>query len=127
FNDAYRLLKIRAEMELGRYADALGTLDVALKRFPNNIEIKWVGIDVYRFNNDPERAKAIELEILQIVRQAPWRYNEASSRIIVGRLLLKQGMDPKRVLDGLYNEVKKQLPNFVHAHLASGELALEKS
>ena len=34
FSENYRLLKIRAEMELGRYADALKTLDAALKRFP---------------------------------------------------------------------------------------------
>src|SRR5258708_27857008 len=39
FSENYRLLKIRAEMELGRYADALKTLDEALKPFPPSLQL----------------------------------------------------------------------------------------
>src|SRR5262245_42797038 len=38
FSENFRLLKLRAEMELGRYPDALQTLDEALKRFAYSIQ-----------------------------------------------------------------------------------------
>src|SRR5262245_27522992 len=37
FSENYRLLKLRSEMELGRYADALKTLDEGLRRFPYSL------------------------------------------------------------------------------------------
>src|SRR5436190_1422489 len=54
-NENFRLLKINSELELGRYADALTSLEAALKRLPTSIRLRWVGRDVCRFNNQPER------------------------------------------------------------------------
>src|SRR3954464_13429043 len=48
FSEAPRLWKIKAEMELGRYSDALATLDSALKRFSSSIELRWLGREVCR-------------------------------------------------------------------------------
>jgi tetratricopeptide (TPR) repeat protein len=78
-------------------------------------------------NNQPQRVRLLEEEITQLVQQAPWRYGDAANRVIVGRFLMSQGLDAKKVLDGTYSIVKKQQPAFVRAWLASGELALEKS
>lgn len=127
FNEPVRLLKMRAEMALGRYPDAAETLDSALKKFPYSIELRWWGRDVCRFNNQPERAKELEKEIAQAVQQSAWRYGDAGSRIILGRYLLAQGADPKKVLDTAYNIVKKNAPGYLPAYLASGDLALEKN
>lgn len=127
FDEAPRLLKLKAELELGRYADAAQTLEAALKRFPNTIEFRWWGRDVCRYNNQPERAKSLEEEIGQLVQKSPWQYSDAPNRIIVGRFLLGQGLDPKKVLDGAYNIIKKQQPRYLPAYLASGDLALEKN
>jgi len=121
-----RVLKIRAELELGRYADALATLDEGLKRLPNSLALRWIGRDVVHFNNQSDRAKQLETEIAQLVNQAPSRYSDAANRLIVGKYLLSQGADPKKVLDVIINEVKKQIPNFTPAYLAAGELALDK-
>jgi tetratricopeptide (TPR) repeat protein len=126
FNESYRLLKIRAEMELGRYAAAAETLDKALQRFTSSIELRWLGRDIARFNNQPERVAQFDEEITRLVQQAPWRYSDAGSRIILGKFLLAQGVDPKKVLDMTFSAVKKQQPTYAPAYLASGELALEK-
>ncbi|MES2790467.1 MAG: tetratricopeptide repeat protein, partial [Planctomycetota bacterium] len=67
-----------------------------------------------------------EAQIGQQVQYAPGRYSDAPNRIIVGRFLLTQGLDPKRILDGAYNIIKRQQPSYVPAYLASGELALDK-
>jgi tetratricopeptide (TPR) repeat protein len=126
FSENLRLLKIKAEMELGRYAEALQTLDAALQKFPTSLSLRWVGRDVCRYNNQPERTKQFDDEMVLLIKQGPARYGDSINRLIVGRFFLSQGVDPKRVLDGLYNEVKKQQPNLSLAWLASGDLALDK-
>jgi tetratricopeptide (TPR) repeat protein len=127
FSENYRLLKIRAEMELGRYADALKTLDDGLKRFPYSLQLRWLGRDVCQFNRQPERAAKMDVEITQMFQQAPWRYSDAVNQVVFGRFSLAQGVDPKRVLDAVYNPVKKRQPTYVDVYLASGELALDKN
>jgi tetratricopeptide (TPR) repeat protein len=127
FSENYRLLKLRAEMELGRYPEALKTLDEALRRFPYSLQLRWLGRDVCQFNRLPERAAKLDVEITQMVQQAPWRYSDAVNQVVVGRFQLSQGVDPKRVLDTVYNVVKKRQPSYPDVFLASGELALEKN
>jgi tetratricopeptide (TPR) repeat protein len=126
-SENYRLLKLRSEMELGRYADALKTLDAALQRFPYSIQLRWFGREVCRFNRQPERAAKLDEQIAQMVKTSPWRYSDAVNQVVVARFNLSQGMDPKRVLDGTLNVVKKRQPNYAEAYLVSGELALEKN
>jgi tetratricopeptide (TPR) repeat protein len=127
FNESYRLLKLRSELELGRYADAAETLDAALKKFSRSIELRWWGREVFRFNNQPDRVIQLDEEITRLLQQSPSWYSDAGSRLIVGRFLLGQGADPKKVLDGAYNIVKRQQPTFAPAFVASGELALAKN
>lgn len=127
FSENYRLLKIRSELELGRYADAVQTLETALKRFSGSIELRWVGRDACRLGGKPERAKELEVEIASLIRQSAYRYSDSVNQVVIGRYLLSQGMDPKQVLVGTYSEVKKRQPNLALAHLATGDLALEKN
>ena len=61
-----------------------------------------------------------------MVRQSPSRFRDSASQVLLGRFFLDQGVDPKQVLDKLYNEVKERKPNNPAAYLASGDLALEK-
>ena len=109
-NENCRTLKIKAELEVGRYADAAKSLDEGLKRLPTSLELRWLGRDVCRYNNQADRVKQLEAEIRQLVEQWPARYSDAANRIVVAKYLLSQNADPKKVLDGLINEVKKQLP-----------------
>jgi tetratricopeptide (TPR) repeat protein len=120
FSENYRLLKIRAEMELGRYEDALKTFDQALERFPPSIQLRWVGRDVCRFNGLTERAAKLEAEIGEMLKAAPWRYSDAVNQITVGRYYVSQGMDPKKVLDTVYNVIKKRQPTYAETFLAIG-------
>src|SRR5262249_13778145 len=121
-----RSLKIRAELALGRYSDALQTLDEGLKRLPNSLELRWLGRDVCRYNNDSDRARALDSEFKELAEKFPWRYSDVLNRVIIARFLLSQRADPKKVLNSVLGEVKKQSPNFAPAWLASGDLALEK-
>src|SRR5436190_3789849 len=61
-DEAARLLKLQAEMELGRYADALATLDAGLKKLPASVLLRWFGRDVCRYNQQAERAATLETQ-----------------------------------------------------------------
>jgi len=126
-SEAWPILKLKGELTLGRYADARKTLEAALGRFPYSAQLHWLGREVYRFNNLPDRAKRMVDELGEQLRQAPWRYRDAINEVVVGRFMLSQGVDPKQVLDALFNDAKKQQPNAAGPWLASGELALEKN
>ena len=125
FSENYRLLKIRAEMELGRYAEALKSLDEGLKRFPQSLQLRWLGREVCQFNRLPERAGKLDVEFTQMIQQGPWRYTDPVNQVVIGKFYLSQGIDPKKVLENIYNVVKKRQPTYVDVYLASGELALE--
>ncbi|MES2790468.1 MAG: hypothetical protein V4719_12730, partial [Planctomycetota bacterium] len=49
FIESHRLLKLRSELELGRYTEAAETFEVALKTFPSSIELRWWGREVVGF------------------------------------------------------------------------------
>jgi len=126
FSENWPLLKLKSELALGRYPDALKTLDAALTSFRFSIQLRWRGREVCRYNGQAERAQKLLDEIGAMARQSPLQFREPASQVLLGRFFLAQGVDPKQVLDKLYNEVKKREPNDAAAYLASGDLALEK-
>lgn len=122
-----RILLLQAQLELGEYPQAAESLAAARKVFPYSLELRWLGRDIARYTGHPEQAPLLEEEILTQLREAGWRYGDPASRLVLGRLLLKQGLEPKRVQEGTYNALKKQQPDYIPAWLAAGELALEKT
>jgi tetratricopeptide (TPR) repeat protein len=126
FNESWRLLKLQAQMQLGRYPDALKSLDEALEKVSYSIRIRWIGREVCRFNGELERAKKLDEETTELLEQFAWRYSDAANQVVIGQFLLDQGMDAKQVLTKHYNEAKRRQPNNVDVLLAIGELALSK-
>ena len=127
FSENLHLLKIRAEMELGRYADASKSLEAGLEKLPQSVRLRCVGRTVARFNRQPDRAELFETEIGALIQQFAWRYSDPASQLAIGRLMLEQGVDAKTILTKLYNPIKRRDPGQVDAYLASGELALAKN
>jgi tetratricopeptide (TPR) repeat protein len=126
-SENWPLYKLKAELALGRYPEALKTLDAALLRFPASLQLRWLGREACRCNNQPERAQKLLDEIGMLVQRSSWQYRDAANRVLLGHFFLEQGIDAKKVLDVIYDEIKKQQPDYAGAYLASGELALEKN
>lgn len=126
FSETWRIVKIEAELALGRYPDALETLEAALKRYRFSVRLRWLGREVYLYNAKPDTAIEVLDEIDQLFQQTRWRYRDPASLMVVGQYLLHRGADPKAVLDRIYDPVKKQHPNSLPSYIVSGELALEK-
>lgn len=118
--------KIRAELELGRYADALASLDASLMKLPMSIQLRWLGRDVCHFNQQSERATKLQAEMVALLQQSAWRYTDAANQVVVGRWMLSERVDPKKVLTGIYKEVLKRQPSNVDIRVAMGDLALDK-
>ena len=119
-------IKIKAELTRGKYAHALTTFDEALKKHASSIRLRWLGHEVCFLNGQDERAESLLAEINQLFAGAAWKYSDAANRVAVGRYYLRQGADPKQVLDALYDKAKTQNPDDAESFIASGQLALEK-
>jgi tetratricopeptide (TPR) repeat protein len=125
-NEDYSLVKIRAEMELGRYSAAAKTLAAGLKSVPKSFRLRWVGCDVLRFSGQADKVLEMEAEMTLLLQQAPLRYSDAANQIAVGRFMLSKQVDPRKVLNSIYNEIKKRQSNNIDLWLAIGDLALSK-
>ena len=126
YNENWWLLQIRCQMETGRHAAALQTLDAGLKKFSSSVKLRYAGIAVCRMNGDADRAQTLITEIDERARQTPWRYTDSASRVTLGRYYLDQGADARQVLEVFYDAAKKQYSPHVDAFTASAELALLK-
>jgi tetratricopeptide (TPR) repeat protein len=127
YGEDWPVLKIDSELRLGRYTDALQTLEGALKRFPSSIRLRWVGHLVFFFNQKPKEAlKALD-EISEFAKRAPYFYNDSANRVALGRYYVSKGADARSVLETFYDPVKKDYPGLSSAYIAAGELALSKN
>ena len=126
FSESWRIIKIRADLAQGHYVQALDTLDKALERYRTSIRLRWVGHRVCRYNTRHQRAEELLDEIDHLTDGSTWRYSDPLSRVTLGRFYLERGVDPKEVLDGVYNQLKKRSPRSVEPYIAAGQLALEK-
>jgi tetratricopeptide (TPR) repeat protein len=120
------LLKIDSDMHRGRYAEALDTLEAALKEFRTSVRLRWLGYRVLLFNNRLDRASAVLEEIGDLATRATYRYNDSANRVTLGRYFVHRGADARHVLETFYDPVKQDQPDMADAYLAAGELALNK-
>ena len=119
-------LKIDSQRAVGQYSGALLTIENGLKRFTTSIQLRWLGYEIYQRNGLPQKAMEMLAAIEQLANQAPWRYSDATNRVILGRFFLLSGADPRQVLELAYDRAKKDQPQLVDSWIASGELALDK-
>ena len=124
--ESWRHQKLEAELVLGRYAEALGTVEKGLKDFPASIGLRFIGHRVYLHNGRPDDANRLLAELDAMVHEAPWRYNNSADKIIVGEYFLSRGMDAREVLEICFDRVKTNSPTFLGTYLATGELGLAK-
>ena len=126
WRESWRHLKIRAELETGRYADALATLEAALERFSSSIRLRLLARDVYLLNDQVEQAEKTLAEAEAMIQRQSWRYSDPINRVLLGRVFLALGADAKQVLEIFFDRTRQERPDYVEAYLATGELALAK-
>ncbi len=124
--ERWHLLKVRAEMARGAYAEALASVEDGLRRVPAGAELYLIARDVYRLNGRDDDARAALDAAENLAQIAPGRFASAEGRVALGRILLARGADAKKVLDLCFDAATRQRPDLLDARLAAAELALDK-
>ncbi|HEY5914455.1 MAG TPA: tetratricopeptide repeat protein [Verrucomicrobiae bacterium] len=113
-------------LTLGRYSEALAVATNALASEPRSIRLRWSAREAFLRNGQTMAAAGLVADIARLFSTRSWIYRDPKDLIVYGRVALLDGMDPKLVLDRLYDRLKKSSPNLREVYLASGELALDK-
>lgn len=126
YGEGWRVLKARAELQLGRYADAKSTIEAGLRRYPWSIRLRLVGHRVYLATGHEEEARKLLLESDKLASRSPWRYTDADELVALGNSALLLGADAREVLEAFFDRACQRHPDHRAPYLAVGELALEK-
>ncbi len=121
------ILKIKAELTLGRFADAVMTFEEGLYTHPNSIRLLMIGIEAYRYVGDDVRVVELQFEIQQLYDRNNWRYRDGVNQVAIGEYLLSRGADAKLVLDQFFQRIKANQPALIEPYLAIANLGLAKN
>jgi tetratricopeptide (TPR) repeat protein len=126
WDQEWHYLKVQAELAEGKYRHAMETVEEALDSRSWNLPLRLLAHRVYLYNGKPGHAAA-QLDLLErLIVANPRRFGNRSDRVSLGRFLLERGVDPRQVLEFIYDELRKESPDFVDVYFASAELALDK-
>jgi tetratricopeptide (TPR) repeat protein len=124
-SDWFQVL-VRAQLAVGRNAAAATTIADGLSREPSNIKLRWLARDVAFANGRPDEAASYVDEVRRYFMTRQRFYRTPADMVVVGRMFLMVGYDPKQVLDQLYAMAQTADPKLRDVYLARGDLALEK-
>lgn len=119
----WHILLTKSLLAMGKYPEAQVAVTNAVERF-SGPRIRWLAREVLLRNGKKAEADEMVSQLLQST--AGGRVSDAESLIALGHAALLKGLDPKMVLDRLYNPAKKSDAISSEVYLAIGELALEK-
>lgn len=126
YGERWRVLKVRAELQTGRYAQAAATVDAALSRYTWSIQLRVLAQDVYARAGRPDDAARMLQETAELAEDSPWRYADADDLIALGTAALRRHADPRHVLEQYFDRALQESPESSAPYLASAELALRK-
>ena len=126
-NVEWVLLLGNALHAVGRYDEAREAVATGLERFPLDLRLNVLAFETLRDAGDDAGAKRQRGEIERLAVTRSWAYRKPEERVALGQVALLFGADPKRVLEGFFDPVRKENPDLPESYLASGELALAKS
>lgn len=126
YGEEWRVLKLKSELALGKYADAKATTEKSLEQYRWSIQLRVLGHDALLYNDEEDSATALILEVDKLVAAQRWRYTDAGDLVTLGKMATLVGVDARQVLEAFYDVGKKNHPNEREPWIASGELALDK-
>lgn len=127
WNDLWSRLLIETLLETGQYEQARDVYELVAQKFSGSLPLRVLGAEAYRYCGQPERGDALISQIPALVDAAPWRFSDRDNMLAIGRFLLDAGEDARVVLTNFYDRSLKLDPEFVEAHVAVAELALDKA
>ena len=125
-SEDWQVLLSQALLASGKYTEAYNAMTNALEENSWSIRLQWQARQVFLCNGLTEAADQMTDRIVDRVNNQPSSFRDAESLVVVGQAALLKGLDPKRVLDSIFDPARKSDPSAREPYLASGELALAK-
>lgn len=123
----WRQIRLKALMLLGRHEEARDEAALAVKTYPENIELHLLqhdnALEIGRQDVADQALKAIN----QIALKKPAKDRTASEWVALGQTALAIGADAQKVIQQFFQVAQKKEPQLEAAYLAEGHLALKKS
>jgi tetratricopeptide (TPR) repeat protein len=126
WNELWPELLIRCLLARGQYEEAQAVYEQGLRRYADRVAYRLLGDTVFRYVNQPQRADEQLDALIQLVRNAPWRYGSSRDQVTLGRFFQRQGEDGRQILELIYDRVRRQNPKYTEVYIATAELALAK-
>lgn len=123
----WSILQTQSLRAVGRYGDARQAAIEAQERSPFHLRTHFLAYETSRAIGETDFAARCLEQIGRLVSSRPWDYRSPAERIVIGRVALLLGEDPRRVLEVFFDPIREEHPELRDSYLASGELALEKS
>jgi len=126
YSEGFQMLLARSLMTSGRYGEALTVVSNALDRSYPSAPLQWVAYEVFLCNGQTDKARGMVDKILQSAGNGRVSSRDAAVLVAIGRAALLKGVEPKLILDRMFDVAKRSDPDAREVYLAIGELALDK-
>lgn len=90
------------------------------------IRKRWLAYETAGLIGDRSMQQMMISEMNQLARSRRSRYEDPENQVVLGKMALALGADPKLVIKNFFDPVVKQAPKTRSVYLAGGELALSK-
>jgi len=125
-DEDWSILLCQALLSTGQYPEARSAITNSLAAHRQNIRLCWQAREAFLANGQVQAARQMLDTIGRIVWRHPSDFSDADELVISGKTLLLMGVDPKRVLDRIFDAALKSNPKLRDVFLAAGQLALDK-
>ncbi|MFN9719323.1 MAG: tetratricopeptide repeat protein, partial [Planctomycetota bacterium] len=126
YGEEWPILKAQAEIALGKYPEALQTIEAGIQRYNWSVRLRQMEFEAALANGKREQAADALAEIEKLVSASSWRYTDADDMASLGAAALALGVDAKAVQEGFYERARRNYPTRPEGFVAAGRLALEK-
>lgn len=126
WNQTWSVLRIRAELALGLYEEALTTVRKSIERHPRSIQIRLLGHDLFRRKGQTEESETNLEQMATLVSTRSWAYREGADLVALGVIAQLIGEDARIVMDNALEPAKKADPAVREAFIEYGKIALTK-
>ena len=110
----------------GKYREVAESSQMWVRYSRRNIRLLWLGFEAARKVGNAEMSQLMLLEMNDLVRRYGDRLTEPGDMVVIGRMALELGADPKLVVKNFFEPVVRKNPETRSVYLAAGQLALDK-
>ncbi len=122
----WRILRLKALVELGKVAEALDETKTALVLFPGHFELLMLRHDLARMLGKADVAADALTKLNEAARNKPAKDRTALEMVALGRAALALKADAQKVITQYFKAAQGKEPKLEAAYLAEGHLALQK-